>query len=172
VGLFDKLLKKEDKTSLPKINVSDDAIVALADGELIDIHTVNDPAFSQELMGKGVAFRYSSEKIVLCSPVNGNLVALFPTGHAFGVRSNNGVELLVHCGIDTIDAKGDGFTLLNKKQGCPVKAGDPIVEVDVNKLSKKYDMSTMLIITNDNGRNFSFIEPKQVKMGDNILRSR
>ena len=83
---------------------------------------------------------------------------------------NNGVELLVHCGVDTVNAKGDGFRLLGKKQGDDVKAGDPIVEVDVAKLSKTYDMSTMLIITNADDKELDFIDPQPVTRGQKVTR--
>ena len=169
MGLFDKFLKKEEPINLPELNVSDEAIVALADGELVDVSTVSDPVFAEQMMGKSVAFRYEG-KTVLCSPANGTLGVLFPTGHAYGIVMNNGVELLVHCGVDTVNAKGDGFRLLDKKQGDPVKAGDPIVEVDINKLSKTYDMSTMLIITNANDKEYEFIEPQHVTRGQRVIR--
>ena len=170
MGLLDKLFKKEEEIVLPELNVSDDAIVALADGELIDVATVPDPMFSEKMMGDSVAFRYPGDKVVLCAPASGVLTALFPTGHAYGVTMNNGVELLVHCGVDTVSANGDGFRLLKKKKDDPVKAGDPIVEVDLKKLSAKYDMSTMLIITNANGQELAFIEPCAVKRGDSVIK--
>ena len=170
MGLFDKLFKKEEEVKLPEINVDDGAIVALADGELIDIHSVPDPVFAEEMMGKSCAFRYSADKVVLCAPANGILAVLFPTGHAFGIMSNEGVELLVHCGVDTVNAKGDGFKVLTKKQGDTVKAGDPIVEVDSKKLSRTYDMSTMLIITNPNGKQLEFVEPQAVVRGQKVVK--
>ena len=170
MGLFDKLFKKEEEISLPAIDVSDDDIVALADGELIDVSTVSDPVFAEQMMGKSCAFKYPQGKTVLCSPANGTLAVLFPTGHAYGILMNNGVELLVHCGVDTVNAKGDGFRLLKKKQGDPVNAGDPIVEVDLKKLSAKYDMSTMLIISNPNERELTFIENKEVKRGESVIK--
>ena len=170
MGLFDKLFKKEEEVSLPALeNVSDEDIVAIADGEIIDIATVSDPVFAEQMMGKSTAFKYEG-KVVLCSPANGTLGVLFPTGHAYGILMNNGVELLVHCGVDTVNAKGDGFRLLGKKQGDPVKAGDPIVEVDVAKLSKTYDMSTMLIVTNDNGLGLEFIDPQPVVRGQKVTK--
>lgn len=169
MGLFDKFLKKEEPISLPELNVGDDAIVAIADGEVIDITTVSDPVFAEQMMGKSTAFKYD-KKTVLCSPANGTLSVLFPTGHAFGIVTNEGVELLVHCGVDTVNAKGDGFRLLNKKQGDPVKAGDPIVEVDVPKLSNTYDMSTMLIITNANDKELDFIDPQPVTRGQSVIK--
>ena len=170
MGLFDKLFKKEEEIVLPELNVSDDDIVALADGEMIDIASVPDPVFAEQMMGKSAAFKYNKDKVVLCSPANGTLGVLFPTGHAYGVAMNNGVELLVHCGVDTVNAKGDGFRLLGKKQGDTVKAGDPIVEVNVKKLSQTYDMSTMLIITNANDKEIDFIDPQPVTRGQKVTK--
>ena len=169
MGLFDRLFRKEEEVKLPELNVSDDDIVAIADGELIDVHTVPDPVFAEEMMGKSIAFKYNTDKVVLCSPVNGTLSVLFPTGHAYGLTANNGVEVLIHCGIDTVNANGDGFKLLGKKQGDAVKAGDPIVEADIKKLSKNYDMSTMLIITNANDKEIEFIEPQNVTRGQSVI---
>jgi PTS system glucose-specific IIA component len=168
MGLFDFFMKKEPH--LEPIDVDDNAIVALADGRMIDITTVPDPVFAEKMMGDSIAFKYDGDKVILCAPANGTLTVLFPTGHAFGVTTNNGVELLVHCGVDTVNAKGDGFRLLKKKQGDPVNAGDPIVEVDLKKLSAKYDMSTMLIISNPNEREFTFIENKEVKRGESVIK--
>ncbi|MBE6104680.1 MAG: PTS glucose transporter subunit IIA [Erysipelotrichaceae bacterium] len=169
MGLFDKLFKKEEEV-LPELNVDDSAIVAIADGELIDIKSVPDPVFAEEMMGKSTAFKYNKDKVTLCSPANGTLGVLFPTGHAFGIVTNEGVEILIHCGVDTVNANGDGFKLLKKKQGDTVKAGDPIVEVDIKKLSANYDMSTMLIITNPNEKVFEFIEPQAVKRGQSVVK--
>ena len=166
MGLFDKLFKKEEV--LEPVNVDDETIVAIADGNLIDVHTVSDPVFAEEMMGKSVAFQYPVDKVTLCSPANGTLGVLFPTGHAYGIITNNGVELLVHCGIDTVNANGNGFKLLNKKQGDTVRAGDPIVEVDLKKLRQNYDMSTMLIVTNANEKEINFIEPQAVTRGQKI----
>ena len=171
MGLFDKFIKKEEPVSLPALeNVADEDIVAIADGELIDITTVSDPVFAEQMMGKSTAFKYDKDKVVLCAPANGNLAVLFPTGHAYGLLMKNGVELLVHCGVDTVNAKGDGFRLLDKKQGDDVKAGDPIVEVDIKKLSKTYDMSTMLIITNPNDMEFEFVDPQHVTRGQKVTK--
>ncbi|MBQ1522650.1 MAG: PTS glucose transporter subunit IIA, partial [Erysipelotrichaceae bacterium] len=160
---------KEEEV-LPELNVADSAIVAIADGELIDIKSVPDPVFAEEMMGKSTAFKYNKDKVTLCSPANGTLGVLFPTGHAFGIVTNEGVEILIHCGVDTVNANGDGFKLLKKKQGDKVKAGDPIVEVDIKKLSANYDMSTMLIITNPNEKEFEFIEPQAVKRGQSVVK--
>ena len=152
-----KFLKKEKK-----------GYVAPADGIMFSIEEVSDPMFSQKLLGDGVAFRYESDVVTVCAPADGTLSALFPTGHAFGVTTPEGVELLVHIGIDTVSANGEGFRVLGKNQGEPVKAGDAIVEVDLKKLSEKFDMSTMLVVTNDNGKKLEFVEFGNVKKGQTI----
>ncbi len=168
MGIFD-FFKKTDSEPENTISVGDDVIIAPADGEQIDISTVSDPVFAEKMMGDGVAFRYPEEKVTICSPVNGTLSVLFPTGHAFGVTMKNGVEVLVHIGIETVNAKGDGFSLHRKKQGDAVKAGDPIVTADFGKLAKTYDISTMLIITDPKDQVIKFKEPGPVKKGDPII---
>ena len=165
--MFNFFKKKEELKN--NIVVNDDAIVAIADGQLIDVTTVPDPVFAEKMMGDSVAFTYDGDKVVLCSPANGELSVLFPTGHAFGITTKHGVELLVHCGVNTVEANGDGFTVLSKKQGDSVKAGDPIVEVDLKKLRAKYNMSTMLV-TNANTQTIQFIEPTTVKLGQSIIK--
>lgn len=162
MGLFDVFKKKEES-----ITVDDTDIVAMADGEMIDVSTVSDPVFAQKMMGESVAFKYNSDKVTICSPANGKLSVVFPTGHAFGLTMKDGTELLVHIGIDTVSAKGNGFKTL-KKQGDTVKAGDLIVEADIKKLSQKYDMPVMLIVTNSNDHPVKFIEPCMVKKGQII----
>ena len=166
MGLFDVFKKKEEV--FEELNAADTDIVAPADGRLIDVSTVSDAMFAQKMLGESVAFTYEGDKVTVCSPANGTLSVLFPTGHAFGMTMKDGTELLVHIGIDTVNAKGDGFRLMKKKQGDPVKAGDPIVEADLRKLSKKYEMPVMLIVTNSTEHPVSFAEPCDVTRGEKI----
>lgn len=156
--------------NLPDVNAGDDEIVAMADGELIDITTVSDEVFSKKILGESVAFKYTGDRVVLCAPSNGILSAVFPTGHAYGITTKNGVEIMVHCGVNTVEANGDGFRTFGRKQGEEVKAGDPIIEVDLEKLSKIYDMSTMLIITDARGREILPKEPCHVRRGEPVFR--
>ena len=157
MGLFGDLFKKKDE------------IVAIADGKVVETSSVSDPVFAQEMMGKTLVFSYDTDKVVLHAPANGALTVLFPTGHAFGITTDGGVELLVHCGVDTVNADG-GFKVLDKKQGDRVNTGDPIVEVDLKKLKETYDMSTMLVITNPNGKTFEFVSPCDVKLGQSVIK--
>lgn len=141
----------------------DDAIVSVSDGALMNIEDVNDEAFSQKLLGDGVALQLKNDFV--CSPANGTLKTMFPTGHAFGVLTNQGVELLVHIGLDTVNAKGDGFDVL-VKQGEKVRAGEPILKVDRAKLKKAgYDLTTMLVVTNANNQDINLKEEGNVKAG-------
>lgn len=166
MGFLDRLIKKVYLPPLEKVSDSD--IVAMADGEIIDIKDVSDPMFAEEVLGKSLAFHFEG-KTAMCAPANGKLTTLFSTGHAYCVTSNEGVELLVHCGVDTVNTRGEGFKLL-KKEGDTVKAGDPIVEVDIPRLAKSYDMSTILIITDQNGKEIEFIDKQPVKRGQSLLK--
>ncbi len=170
MGVLDWLFGNSEEKTLTPLNVADNDIVAMAYGEIIDVKSLPDPMFAEEMLGKSIAFRYDADSVIICSPANGELKALFPTGHAFGVETAEGIELLVHIGIDTVNAKGDGFKILSKRQGDKVKAGDPIVKVDLKKMSAKYNMSTILIVTNSNGREIDFIEPQTVKRGTSLLK--
>ncbi len=144
-------------------------IVAMANGQLIDISTVNDPLFAGKALGESAAFRYEGDEVTVCSPASGELKVVFPNEHAFGVTMAEGVELLVHIGINTIEADGRGFTFL-KKQGDRVRAGEEVVRVNLKQLSEKYDLSTMLIVTNANGKTISFIDPCNVTKGMSVVR--
>ena len=150
--------------------ISENEIVSVMDGELIDVAELNDPTFSQKLMGESVAIRTEENQVTICSPAAGVIEALFPTGHAFGVRMKNGIEILVHIGIDSVEAEGDGFELLNKKQGDDVQVGEPIVKVDFGKLRGLYEMTVIIILTNTNGHNISFIDPSKVALGQKIVK--
>ncbi len=143
-----------------------DEITAVADGKMISIETVKDEAFASKAMGDGVAFELASDYI--CAPVNGEVSMIFPTGHAFGMTAASGQEFLVHIGIDTVALNGEGFTTL-VNQGDVVKAGQPIVKVDRAMIEKKgYDLTTMLIITDDNGKAIKFRKLSDVTRGTTI----
>lgn len=159
MGLFDKLFGKTQEVQLPEI--SDDAIIALGTGELIDVTTVSDDMFAQQVMGKTAAFQLTDKVVV--SPVNGTVEVAFETGHAFAVRMKDGTGILVHIGIDTVSLNGKGFKML-AKVGQEVKAGQPMVEVNWNTVNNAgLDASTMLIITEPvEGKDYNFIDPQTV----------
>ncbi|EHJ57077.1 PTS system, glucose subfamily, IIA component [Streptococcus urinalis FB127-CNA-2] len=139
----------------------DDAIVAVSDGELLPLETVNDDAFAKKLMGDGIAIKLKSDFIV--SPINGELMTVFPTGHAFGITGHDGLEVLVHIGIYTVELEGKGFNVL-ANTGDKVRAGQPIVTIDRQEIEKAgYDTTTMLVITNANNQEIHLQEKGEVK---------
>lgn len=113
---------------------AEDAIVAVSDGNMIPIETVNDETFASKVMGDGVAFELKGSVIV--SPSAGELSVVEDTGHAFGVSRADGAEILVHIGINTVDLNGEGFTVL-AKAGDTVKAGQPVIQVDLDLLKAR-----------------------------------
>lgn len=138
--------------------VADDALIAMADGTFIGPESMVDEMFKSEAMGQTVAIEPDSG--VICAPANGTLEMVFDTGHAFGMRMADGTGLLIHVGVDTVSLKGKGFKTF-KKAGDAVRAGDPVVEVDL-KTVKDAGLSaqTMLVITEplDGAAPVSFID--------------
>ena len=131
-------------------------MVAPVTGEMINIGEVSDATFANKLLGDGVAFKAEGDVVKVYAPVSGKLESLFPSGHAFGIEAANGVQVLIHIGINTVEANGEGFTLLSHKQGDKVKAGEALIEYDAKKLSEKYDTTVMFVITDDNGKEVNF----------------
>lgn len=150
-----------------KKEYDDHDILSPANAEMIEIEKVKDDVFSRKLLGEGVAFILKDGNIA--SPANGRITTIFHTGHAFGITTNEGVELLIHIGINTVDSKGKGFHIL-VEEGEKVKAGDPVIKVDLMRLSKEYDMTTMLIVTDNNGKDIKFIDYGTVRQKELINR--
>ena len=145
MGLFDKLFQGN------KIEIA-----SPVNGEIVPVTQVPDETFSQEMVGKGVAIIPSDGKFY--APTDGELVALFPTGHAFCLNSADGAEILVHIGIDTVKLKGQFFTI-HATQGASVKKGDLIVEVDLEGVKNAgYNVITPVVVSNF--ANFSDVEKK------------
>ena len=113
-------------------------ILAPVSGKVIPMSQVADPTFSQEILGKG--------RIV--APASGEVVVMFETKHAVSIKADNGAELIVHIGLDTVNLKGEYFEA-HVKQGDRVKAGDLLVTVDLEKVKDAgYDVTTPVIICN------------------------
>ena len=122
------------------------SITSPLEGKVIPLTEVKDPTFSQEILGKGAAI--IPEKGVVYAPFDGKVDAVFETGHALGLVSEDGVELLIHVGIDTVNLKGKDFTP-KKKSGDTMKKGDILLEFDIDKIKADgYDVTTPIIISN------------------------
>ena len=121
---------------------------SILDGKVIPVTDVQDEVFSQKIMGDGVAVEpYNT---VVTAPADCDVsVVMADTGHACGLTLANGVELLIHVGVDTVDMGGDGFKLL-VKEGDHVKAGQPLIEFDPEKIKAAgHPCTTMLIVTGE-----------------------
>ena len=116
------------------------------EGKAVSIKEVNDPTFSDELLGKGVAVIPKKGRIV--APIDGVLSVVFETKHAISITTENGIEILIHIGLDTVNLKGEYYKAY-KKQGDKVKIGDLIIEFDIDAIkSKGYDIITPIVICN------------------------
>jgi len=141
MGLFDKL----------KQFVSDDdqnyiEILAPISGDIVKIEDVPDVVFAEKIVGDGVAIKPTGNKIV--APLSGKIGKIFETNHAFAIESDDGIELFVHFGIDTVELKGEGFKRI-AEEGQQVKVGDPIIEFDLAFLEgKAKSVLTPVVISN------------------------
>ena len=126
--------------------LSDETIVSPIVGQVVDLKDVNDPVFSSGAMGQGVAVKPSEG--VVYAPADAEVTIAFATGHAYGLKTANGAEILIHVGIDTVSMNGDGFDQ-KVAQGDKVKAGDVLGTFDAAKIAAAdLDDTTMVIITN------------------------
>ena len=119
---------------------------SVADGQVINIEDVKDPVFSQKMMGDGFAVKPENGKIV--SPVSGKVASIFPTKHALGLVTDNGLEVLVHIGLDTVSLEGKPFDV-KVTEGQTVAAGDLLVEANLDAIREAgRETSTVVVFTN------------------------
>ena len=144
-------------------------IAAPITGICKNITEVADKVFSSKAMGDGFAVLPSGNIVV--APVTGEIAMIFPINHAFGMKTKEGTELLVHIGIDTVSLNGEGFTAL-VKQGDRVKAGTPVIRVEREKLMEKgVDLTTMVIFTEGYNRPVQLeCYGKQVEAGEILIQ--
>ena len=141
MGFFDKLFGGKKDVAAKEVK-----IYAPLSGEIVNIEDVPDVVFSEKIVGDGVAIRPTGDTIV--APVNGTIGKIFETNHAFSIESDEGVELFVHFGIDTVELKGEGFTRL-AEEGQKVKVGEPIIKFDLALLeAKAKSVLTPVVISN------------------------
>lgn len=117
-------------------------------GAVCELSAVDDPVFSEGMVGEGFALAPESAVVEVTAPVDGELVTVFPTGHAFALKTAKGLEVLVHIGIDTVGLKGEGFEVLAQK-GATVTQGTPIVRVDVPAIEQA-GLSTLIPVVMTN----------------------
>lgn len=156
MGLFDIFKKKDMPIGSP------------LKGKCVSIKDVSDPTFADEILGKGIAIIPEDGRVY--APADGQITTIFPTGHAVGMTTEDGVELLIHVGIDTVSLQGEGFKII-AKDGQTVKKGDLLLDVNLEKVRKAgYDIITPVIVCNTG--EFAEINTyigKSMNIGDTIM---
>lgn len=153
--------------NLFKKKVDYDILYSPVKGKSVSLKAVNDPTFSEEILGKGIAIKASEGKIY--SPYDGIIDMVFDTGHAFTITTTFNAEVLVHVGIDTVNMKGDGF-ISHVTNGQKVKKGDLILTVDLDKISQAgYDDIISMVVCNTN--DFKWVEGIEgdISVGDKLI---
>lgn len=152
-----------------EVSLTNEIVKAPVNGQVKDLSEVNDKVFSQKLMGDGAAIVPTDGTIY--APVDGKITVAYETKHAYGIQSDNGAEVLIHIGIDTVNLKGEHFETF-VKQGQEVKQGDKLGTIDIDAVQKAgYDPTVMTIITNT--ANYAEVGHKKVDEihhGDDFIK--
>lgn len=150
IGLFvwkDDVVVEDKKPEEEKLDVP-------IKGEIISLNDVNDDVFSNGVLGEGIAVRPSEGKLI--APADGTVLMVYETGHALGMKTKGGAELLFHIGLDTVKLKGKYFKPV-VEQGQEVKKGDTLIEFDLDKIKKAgFDVTTMMVVTEYNDEKIDF----------------
>ncbi|GAA6376034.1 beta-glucoside-specific PTS transporter subunit IIABC [Firmicutes bacterium i23-0019-B6] len=160
--------EEEQENKTEKIVEKDVEIKAPVNGKAIDLSEVKDEVFAGGALGKGVAIIPEDGRI--CAPCDGVVSLVYPTGHAIGIQSENGAELLIHIGMDTVTLEGKCFDI-KVKQGQAVKAGELLIEADLEGIrSAGLDITTPIVVTNvDDYVDITAENMGNIKAGDRLL---
>lgn len=157
----------DEKKTEVKENTKTEFITSCMKGTVKDISEAADEVFSSKAMGNGVVVEPVSGEVY--APVSGTVKMIFPTQHAIGFESEDGVEVLIHMGIDTVNLNGEGFTL-SVKEGDTVQQGQKIAEMDLDLISEKgYSTQTMLVVTKADDRNVETIPNASADASTNVI---
>ena len=148
MGLFDKILAKAAPATEPSIAVETEpgTLYLPIEGEVITIQEIGDGVFSEQVLGKGCGIRPAEEKVY--APVNGKILNVAETKHAIGILSDDGIEVLIHVGMDTVDMNGKGFQVAVKEEQ-KVKCGDFLMSFDASAIKAAgHPTTTAFVVTN------------------------
>ena len=157
-----------DKLAAEKDNPDDAVLYSISEGTAILLSQVNDATFASEVLGKGIAVIPSKGEVV--APCDATVETVFDTKHAVGLSTENGMELLVHIGINTVELEGKYYTA-HVKAGDHVKKGQLLISFDMDKIKDAgYDMTTPLIVTNsDDYKDVKILQEGSVTPSDKVL---
>ena len=168
---FNDIPNEEASKTMPTTSstqlTSDTAIVSPVAGEVIALDQVKDEAFASGAMGKGIAVYPKMGEIV--APEDCTVTALYPTLHAMGIKLDNGIELLIHIGIDTVNLQGQYFQSY-VHTGQHITKGTKLVSFDIDKIKQQFDLTTSIIVVNsEQYKNIEYCQQTQVSVTDNLL---
>jgi len=157
--MFKKLFGKGKEVN------KESAIYAPITGEYVKIEDIPDPVFAQKMMGEGFGINPTEGEVV--SPIDGKVDNVFPTKHAIGLKAENGLELLVHIGLDTVQLDGEGFDIL-VESGDVVNVGDPLLKFDLDyiKENAKSVVSPIIITNSDQTESIHLEDVEAVVKGE------
>ncbi|WP_338324222.1 glucose PTS transporter subunit IIA [Vibrio furnissii] len=156
-----------NQTKLSVEGSAQESIFASAKGEFVKLEDVSDPVFATETFGKGFAIKPSEG--VVTSPVNGTVTSIFPTKHALAITSDNGAEILIHIGVDTVKLNGQYFSS-SIQDGDVISIGQPLVEFDLEALEREsFDTSVIMVVTNTSDYQ-EFILNENVKADEHVIQ--
>lgn len=142
-------------------------VAAVMSGEVKSITESPDPVFAEKMMGDGYVVFPTDGKVT--APFNGKIISTFPTNHAIGLISNEGLELLIHIGLDTVTLNGEGFEIF-VKAGDIIKKGDSLLQVDLDFIkSKGLQTATPVVVTNLGDQVLDIKKTGRVTAGKTIL---
>lgn len=161
-------IKNNEVKPISNVKKYTEEIYAPIEGQLISLQEVPDSTFASECMGKGIAIIPDQGKVY--APFNGTVSLVFPTKHAIGLTSQNGTEVLIHIGLDTVELEGKYFDV-HVQVGDTIQKGQLLVDFDLEKISEKYPVTTPIIITNtDRFSEIKNSDHKHCIKGDVILK--
>jgi len=142
-------------------------VVSPADGDIIDLSDVPDEVFSAKLAGDGIALVPRSNTFV--APISGVVTKIFSTNHAFSIKTNSGLEVLVHIGLDTVELNGEGFNRL-VEEGTKVSVGKPIISADLAFIaSKGKPIITPIVLNHEKELTLEIDPVRTIREGENLI---
>ena len=165
MALFDRFRKKEKVEE----NVEETVIGSPTEGTVVPMKEIPDPVFSQGVLGTCCGVVPDEGKVF--APINGEIVQVSDTKHAVGIAGANGLELIIHVGIDTVDMEGDGFAV-DVKKGDQVKKGDLILRMNLDKIKAAGHPDIVILAVTNLGENkeVKLVANENVKSGENIFQ--
>lgn len=158
MSLFEKKVVVEEER--------ENIVYAPMSGEIVELEKVNDPVFSQKIMGEGVAIKPNGDSVY--SPVSGVISMIFPTKHAIGITRDNGLGVILHIGIETVNLNGKGFDL-KVSQGQRVRVGELLMNIDLKYISSQCDPTTMIVFDNGADMSIKTIAVGKCQVGQPLL---